>query len=315
MVRDLLNLGMRKEAAMFERILVPLDGSKRAERILAECGPILDRPGSRIFLLRVPDTPGVYPSAEISMDRLRKTVLEEAESYLARMKEHLEKRGLNVTTMIREGNPAERILEESARWKISLVLMSTHGRTGVRRWVFGSVTEKVIRAAEAPVLIYRSFPERDVLDTLTGMKVDDILLPIDESNASMKAVPYAARLAAEFGAGVHVLHVVDREQARAPATRHVGRAVRELTDAGVVAAPVERTGNAAAEILDACHDLGAGLIVLTTHGRSGVSRWTCGSVTEKVLRAAETPLLIVRTSRSPARAEAEASRPETLRTP
>jgi nucleotide-binding universal stress UspA family protein len=112
------------------------------------------------------------------------------------------------------------------------------------------------------------------------------------SQRSLEIVPYAAELAAAFESTVLVLHVLEGTLTQpAPEVREAAEAFRER---GIRTEPLLGKGDPASQIIDLCRENGADLIAMTTHGRSGVSRWVLGSVTEKVLREARVPLLVVR---------------------
>ncbi|MBI2882057.1 MAG: universal stress protein [Candidatus Tectomicrobia bacterium] len=140
---------------MYKKILVTLDGSKTAEQILPHV-EALNSQGSEVHLLRVAlahTLPGVDPTeAQVQ-------VVKEAEEYLSRVEEGLRGKGLKVESHVRYGHPAEEILDHTEHWKFDLIAMTTHGRTGVGRWLLGSVAEKVVRNSPVPVLVVRAKKE------------------------------------------------------------------------------------------------------------------------------------------------------------
>jgi nucleotide-binding universal stress UspA family protein len=135
-----------------DRILVPLDGSKCAETIIPRVEELVTGKKTGICLLRVVSAstfPGVDPTeAQVK-------VVREAEEYLQGLENHLRARGLDVDTHVRYGNDAEEILDHAAQKEIDLVAMSTHGRSGFKRFFLGSVAEKVLRHAPKPVYLVR----------------------------------------------------------------------------------------------------------------------------------------------------------------
>src|SRR6185295_1012964 len=142
---------------MFSRILVPLDGSPRAELILSQVGRILRREDSEVLLLRVVDIPLPFGGPEISgqMDvaQLRAQGREEAQKYVDDLARRFTERGAKVHGRVAEGSPAEVILETARSEGATLIAMATHGRSGLLRWMLGSVAEKVARAADIPLLL------------------------------------------------------------------------------------------------------------------------------------------------------------------
>ncbi len=138
---------------MFKKILVPLDGSALAEAIVPQVTELVRLHGAELVILRVAlahGFPGVDPT-EAQLQAVR-----ESEKYLEGVEKDLKARGLKVSSVVRYGNAAEEILDHAAFAGIDLIAMSTHGRTGVSRWVLGSVAEKVLRASTTPLLLLRA---------------------------------------------------------------------------------------------------------------------------------------------------------------
>ncbi len=136
----------------FERILVPLDGSDCAENVLPKVEKLAKDLNASISLLRVViahPLPGTDPTeAQVK-------VVSEAEQYLQRVEEELKKKGLRVDSHVRYGNDAEEILDHASQKDIDMVAMTTHGRSGVKRFLLGSVAEKVLRHSPKPVFLVR----------------------------------------------------------------------------------------------------------------------------------------------------------------
>ncbi len=136
----------------FERILVPLDGSECAENILPKVEKLATELKARICLLRVAYAhtfPGVDPTdAEVK-------VVREAEGYVGKIQERLKAEGFDVDWHVRYGDEAEEILDHIGQKEVDLVAMSTHGRSGVKRFLLGSVAEKVLRHSPKPIFLVR----------------------------------------------------------------------------------------------------------------------------------------------------------------
>jgi nucleotide-binding universal stress UspA family protein len=145
---------MKEEGFMekFEKILVPLDGSECAENILSKVEKLAADLKASIALLRVAYAhtfPGVDPTdAEVK-------VVREAEEYLRKIEERLKAKGFRVDSHVRYGNDADEILDHAAQKEIDLVAMSTHGRGGVKRFLLGSVAEKLLRHSPKPIFLVR----------------------------------------------------------------------------------------------------------------------------------------------------------------
>jgi nucleotide-binding universal stress UspA family protein len=301
---------------MFERILIPLDGSARAEVILSLAARILRREDSEILLLRSVDVPAAV--GRVSLASLRKQERENAQAYLHDVARRFSSTGAKVHARVVEGSPAEAILEAARTEDATLIAMSTHGRTGLARWALGSVAEKVARASDVPLLLVRSFrrtPTGD-LEPVVPQEIPfrRILVPVDGSPTSMSVIGPAKKFAQLYGSELLTLHVETpylppspvlpgmeavHPQTIPPATpsledKVTAKAAENFEQAGLRTTRLTTVGEPAAEILDLSVNRGVDLVALGTHGRSGFARWALGSVAERVLRSAEVPLLLVR---------------------
>lgn len=262
---------------MFERILIPLDGSPLAETILEDVARILHRRDAEVLLLRAVG----YPVGRAGDPE----ALAEAQAYARRMEERLAGQGARARGLVEIGSPAESILAAARREGADMIAMTTHGRSGLARWVFGSVAEKVIRASNVPVLVSRSF--KGGRRRSGELAIRSILVPIDESELSLQVIPAAAELAKLFDSRVVIVNILELTPVRVAED-----AARRFVGFGLDPEIRILEGDPAHTILDAARE--TDLIAMCTHGRSGLSRWTLGSVTEKVLRHAEEPVLVVR---------------------
>jgi len=279
---------------MFERILLPLDGSALGEAILPQIEPILGRENSEILLLHVAQLQTAAVGPQLSPPAFPDPV-SDAQAYLSRIERRFVRQGTRARSMVDVGQPAAVILDVAEREEVTLIAMATHGRTGLARWVFGSVSEKVLRASRVPLLLLRSFQEGGSPAPSEPLAFDRVLVPI--ANFHLRILGYVREFAIHFGSKVTLMHVNEpgeqnaaQEQARAE-IRHVQQ---DLETAGIPTETRERRGDPALEILECARDERASIIAMTTHGRSGPTRWAVGSVTEKVLRAATVPMLVVR---------------------
>ncbi|HLY74658.1 MAG TPA: universal stress protein [Planctomycetota bacterium] len=291
---------------MFERILVPLDGSSRAELILSQVGRLLRRKDSKVLLLRVVS----------SLKESSKAEREQAERYIDELIRKFSGRGARVGGRVLAGPIAPSILKVCEKEKATLIAMTTHGRAGLPRWLLGSVAEKVVRASSVPVLLVRSFqPGGEEVPPATAETIPfrKILVPTDGSRASATVVDPATEFAQLFDSEILVVHaeypfiLPGPELASFPApaltraedddtTAAVAEAFR---DAGIRVTRRTELGDAASVILDQSKSAGIDLIAMATHGRSGLSRWVLGSVAEQVLRHGAIPLLLVPVKGSP----------------
>lgn len=138
---------------MYQSILVPLDGSATAEAILPEIENLAKGMGARIIVTRV--CPSIRLSEPMVAEDLTSTS-EQAEQYLSEMKSSLNGKGLDAETHLCYGDAAYEIIDLSNRLSVDLIAMSTHGRSGIGRWLLGSIAEKVVRHSSRPVLLVRA---------------------------------------------------------------------------------------------------------------------------------------------------------------
>jgi len=143
---------------MYKKILAPLDGSEFSECSLDHVTAVAkgsDVPS--VILLRVLETyhkqAGYTGLSEETIREVRKEIRAESEDYLAKVADNLKKKGITATTAVVEGKPSEEILNYATKNKVDLIIMSTHGSSGLTRWAFGSVADRVIRHSAVPVLV------------------------------------------------------------------------------------------------------------------------------------------------------------------
>ncbi len=271
-------------------ILVPIDGSPLGDRAIDLAVRIAHADGARLVLFRaVPE--GTLGEVEAALDGARA----EVEALAAR---HAAASGLVVEGRVGHGDPARAILAAAEEAGAGLIVLSTHGRTGVRRALRGSVAEAVLRDAPVPVLAATPAALE------AGRPLRRIVVAHDGSDASRTVLPAVLRLARAFDAQVALLRVEPYRMQPLPSPlvvpvwdkKLVERSLavdRDLAEAAGVSVEVEAVyGPLVGEILRAAED--ADLVALTTHGRSGPSRWVMGSVAEEVLRRCPRPVLVAR---------------------
>lgn len=284
---------------MQKRILVPLDGSPLADRIVDQVRRLLLRRDLEVVLLTVVE-PIPDPAA-------RARALQDARDHIEGVRDRLIDAGAIATTRVVVGGPAEQIVEHARRLEPELVAMATHGRSGLTRFLRGSVAEKVVRHCPTPVLVANP----RALDTMGEhgeLRIARILVPLDGSDVSLGVLPLVEDLARLYQSEVLLLRVewtVPIAGAPYPAEVAALRPVEEvaalleptrrrLVDQGIPARTLVGYGPEALEILDAAEREHVDLVAMSTHGRSGLSRWMYGSVAEQVLRHCTRPLLVRR---------------------
>ena len=199
---------------MFKRILVPLDGSARAERALPVAIRLARASGGTIFLLRVISTaPQSLPSAPakpILVQTVGEADIALAENYLTALAASEELRDMSVRTESFVGLVAPTILAIAESQFIDLIVMCSHGFTGAKRWVLGSISEKVARSSNIPVLVLRENGSM-LLEQAPEAQPVRVLVPLDGSENALAALAPAGKLAAALAAPqqgtLHLLHV------------------------------------------------------------------------------------------------------------
>ncbi|WP_276271975.1 universal stress protein [Haloarcula litorea] len=296
---------------MYDTILVPTDGSEHAVRA-AEHGAYLadlfDATVHVVSVVAVSDAAGPFSAGgvdEAFVERLESAGLEAIEAV-----EDLLGDVVTETATVR-GSPGEAILDYVDDHGVDLVAMGTHGRTGVRRYVAGSVAEHVVRHADVPVLTGR-VTDASVLDD----GYDEVLLPTDGSEAADAAVDHAVAVAAAAGARLHAVSVINLDdvvaspdytmptglldQLQSEAEEATGEIVDRAREAGADAVAEVRQGYPTRDLLEYAEDNEVDLVAMGTQGRTGLRRVLLGSTTERLIRRSEVPVLAVRANREDA---------------
>ena len=212
-------------------------------------------------------------------------------------------------------HPAEEILGYAEKENISLIVMATHGRTGIRRWTLGDTANKVARASKCPVLLIRANT-----DVPESVHLDGILVPLDGSKLSEAVVPYIENLASKLKTKISLINVVEppyhyypgyggagyESLVRAPYTEEEIKPLKEVAEKyvksvseklmaeGIKTSYEVKVGSAGEEIIKVEEEIHPDMVAMSTHGHSGFGRWEHGSVADKVLHHGNIPLLLVR---------------------
>ncbi|WP_254545869.1 universal stress protein [Halomarina pelagica] len=282
-----------------ERILLPTDGSDGAAVATEHALAVADRFDAELVVLNVVDERSL--DLGLGEDPLR----ERGDAIVAAAVERADAAGVPATGEVTVGVPDRAIREYAAARGIDLVVIGTHGRTGVRRYLLGSVTERVVRLSDAPVLTVRPS------DDDRYEPYERLLVPTDGSERAAAAADWARTIATAYDATVHVLSAVDtatlgfdvRSDAlvaslEAAAETAVEELATTLRDDGIEVRTSVEYGPPHGAILDAVGENDVDLVVMGTQGRSGIERYLLGSVTEKTVRTCPAPVLTVRTAGS-----------------
>ena len=303
---------------MFEKILVPLDGSPIAQGILP-CVKTLARGfGSTIILFHAAEAP-VEPRggrqkeyAEQTTARIRAL----AEEYLAGVAKALRRGRFKVEMKVGLGGVASSIADFAEAEKADLIAMSTHGRAGLARWMLGSAPDRVLRHAHQPVLLVRPTGETPVDQKPLPLK--KIIVPLDGSRAAEAVLPHVQEIAKTLKLEVVLIQVISAETTvqfspMGPDTWAVPADVLQRIDVvasgyltgvgkhiqrqGIPASWDVLRGAASHSIVEFAKETPGSLVAMTTHGRSGLGRWVLGSVADQVVRASGEPVLVIRPER------------------
>ena len=303
---------------MYSKVLVPLDGSKTAEKVLplARCfARSLQIP---VELLGVVDIAEMARHVAADQGLMIRTLVDDS---TRRMGDYLERVAKNFPTgtvqcTVRKGDAPEAIIESAAAEKQTLIAMATHGRSGLDRWLLGSVAEKVLRGASSPTLVVRAKEEQSPTWEMATLK--RVIVPLDGSELSEHILPHVEALAKDLDLEVMLIGIYGGPLAagrngdgfyntgqmeallaelRVEIVTYLGIKAEEMKGRGLNKLSFKaKEGLAADEIIAMARATPDTLIAMCTHGRSGVQRWMLGSVTETVVRHSGAPVLVVHPS-------------------
>lgn len=298
---------------MYAKIIVPLDGSDLAEGVLPYVRSLARGLELPVTLLQVIDPEIVSafadPAQKRYFDNVAAGMKMNSADYLRRLIPSFPT-SVKVDASVRVGKPAETIVSDGASHSGALIAMATHGRSGLQRWIMGSVAEKVLHAAVNHLLLIR--PGGEPANEEAPLKT--VVIPLDGSGLAETVLPYAMELARKMNAEIILLrayalpvsiysgtdeYVPNIEQLnaqlRAEAKEYLDGKVRELRGKGIdKVSGILLEGYGAAEIIDFAKKTAANLVAMCTHGRSGIGRWVLGSVTERVVQNSGDPVLVIR---------------------
>ncbi len=315
---------------MIKRLLIGLDGSTQAESVLPYARSLACACDGEVLLVRaVADDAGPeraegeqspprsdvsttgsgwHPGAGLSP----RQAIRDAAAYLDVIGTRLNHDGIACHAIVASGDPADVLLQEAASFNADLIGLGIHGRSALGRWLRGSVAEAVLARSQVPVLLTR--PEVPRPDVTSTPRLPSILLPLDGSPLAEAALPWATELSRELSSALHLVRVVapltvlpsDALQGIDLATPVLAEDLDEnaardylkdiaagLRAQGISATYHVWTGSAATGIVEEAERRDASLIVMATHGRTGLARVLMGSVAHQVLYRGHRPLLLV----------------------
>jgi nucleotide-binding universal stress UspA family protein len=320
---------------MFKTVLVPLDGSEQAEQALPLASRIARHSGGSLLLLRVIEVANdvrIFTTefSALVPDGTMEPDLRDATTYLAHIVTTPEMRDLKLSIGIVSGKAANCILDVAQEQKAGLIIMRSHGYTGAKRWMMGSVAQKVARHSPVPVLIVRAngyIPSGPYPDPSRPLRSVKALVALDGSTRAEATLAPAVHLLEALTAPtqglLHLIQViplpsagyggynqyrvssstykedVDEAESYLSSLAHQLRKASPnlkltVTWSVIGASDVADSLICVAEEGEKATESGYDLIAIATHGRSGLARWALGSVTERILGATKLPLFIVR---------------------
>lgn len=299
---------------MYDKILVPLDCSDLAEIALPYAEELAGSMGSKITLIHISE------ETDDEHDHMHRAYIEKmVEITKQSIKKYFVKlsvKSIKVDSVFFAGHIAEQIVDYAEEQKIGLIVMATHGRSGIRRWVLGSVAAKVVSATEQPMLLIRAN------DTSPKRRKKQLfkkaLVPLDGSKESEAIIPYIGELASKLKTEVVLFHVVapvqffygipgeasnppygpdDIDKLVAKKKGYLDTLGAGLKEKGIKTSSSVVVGEPAKDIVSKANEIHANVVAMSTRGHSGFDRWTLGSTADKVLHGGNTPIMIVRASR------------------
>jgi nucleotide-binding universal stress UspA family protein len=282
---------------MYKKVVVPLDGSPLAEVALPYAEEIAGKIGSEMVLFTVlsSEEPEEYQNHYTYTEKVVDLTLRQVKKYSeGNGNGGHGNGGCTVCTATRIGNPAEGILDYIDKGHLCLVVMATHGRSGIGRWAVGSVADKVVRSTtRQPLLLIRA--RGAYADVRAKRILKKALLPLDGSTESEAMMPFIATFAASLKMEITLLRVIPRtNHTLASIEDYLQKWCRWLEEKGITARYEVRIGAPADHIIDLADELACDLVAMSTHGHAAGNFWPLGSVTQKVLLGGNTPLLLVR---------------------
>ncbi len=308
---------------MYRKMLVLLDGSELAEVVFPFAKELAASLDLEVFLLQVYGARGreLVPAHRAYIESAAERLAAQVEDVQDRLGVPAEERRAEVHGELADGHYADEILRFAEEREVELILMASHGRSGIRRWRMGSVADKVLRASKLPVLFvhagvtdavpYDKWPSKSLIVPLDGSEKAESVLPHVETLATQRAIePIAVTLlrvcdppiAPSYyspelsGVPLNWGEFMEQEITRCKqaATEYLATTAKRLADQGVKVKSEVLVGKAADEIIDFANKEPYSIVVMATHGRSGLSRLVYGSVAESVLLGIPNPILLAK---------------------
>jgi len=296
---------------MFEHILLPLDGSSLAERVLPHAVALSEAFNSQLTLLKVINKGSEEDQNNIINPMTWQMRKSETEAYLLSVQDRLADVNIDSEIKIMEGNPPEQICNFATNEEVDLIILSSHGSSGVSAWNINSTVQKVLLRAYMPVMIIRAY-KKDY-GSLVGLKYERILLPLDGSKRAECILPLAKSIYKEQDSKIFLTHIIEEPNMpqQTPLSDEVASVIDQLREINFNEARaymkqiedqfspenVETIIEASKNPSNAMHNIidreQIGLTILSAHGHSGESRWPYGKIALSFIVYGTTPLIIL----------------------
>ncbi|MGE5682993.1 MAG: universal stress protein [Bacillota bacterium] len=296
---------------MFKNMLVPLDGSHLAESVLPAAAYLADKLEASVTLIHVIEKDA--PSSIHGEKHLDNPA--EAEAYLKNISVTSFSQNINVTYHVHEDkvkNVAQSIVEHSGEFNPDLIIMCTHGHGGMRDFLYGSIAQKVIGMGKTPVLLIQ--PQTD--NIIQSFKCELMLVPVDGNPEHERALSVAEDIAKACSSRLHLLMAVPvfgslsgewtspskflpgtttrmMEMVAASSQEYLSNLKNTISGLGIAVTSETFREDPEDAIIDSSRHSSADIVVLGTHGKSGMEAFWSGSVTAKITRAIKKPILLV----------------------
>ena len=293
---------------MYHKMLVPLDGSRLSEIVFPYAKDLAGRLGLDIVLLHVHSSKEseTIPLHQAYIEHKAQTIKRQLRDWQKKIGSRLEARRLEVRGELATGYPPEEIMCYAEQNNFDLILMATHGRSGIRRWVLGSVADKILCVSSIPVWLIRAgtvdsvtydkWPQRTLLVPLDGSVLAEKVLPHVEVLAKQPAPPpvdvVLFRVAEAPTTSGHYFRNIP--ESREEIEQYLAKIAARLKNSNLRVQSKVSSGDPAEQIVSYGRANPFSIIVMSTHGHSGMSRWFYGSVATKVLEHASNPIFLVR---------------------
>ena len=287
---------------MYSKILIPLDGSKVAEAVLPYSKFLAETLHLPVQIVHAAAPKPAAPAAQ--SNRESEYLKGAAASYLG---------AVSAECIVKSGAAAEVILDTAAADAGTLIAMATHGQSGGGRWLLGQVAQKVLQATKNPLMLIR--PNEASVSSKREVRFRTIIVPLDGSHLAERVLPHVVGLATQLQAEVVLMRTYSLPTAgyfmaagmAQPDMAALGEKMKQEVGGYLAVKAAElkaqgiakisshvAEGHGAEEIIDLARGRADSLIALASHGRSGIGRWVLGSVAERVVSYAGTPVLVIR---------------------